>query len=750
MINPITARVSIALAIALVSAVAMADDDTLPELVVTAQKREQRVEDVGISISALDANALANNDVRVAEDVVKLVPSLQYNGFTPGAVVFNIRGVSQNDFGDQQEPPIAVYYDDSYASSINLSSFPVFDLQRVEVLRGPQGTLFGRNATGGAIQYVTNKPTKDFESYITMTTGAFHEFDAEGAVSGSLTNWLQGRFSFERSGNRGPDVDIVYDSRLGGQNNYAFRNELAAQLGDDTNALLTFRYARNQHENNAGIYSWVGAYNTPASHGLGFPSSPSTPSPFGTCTGCDLSGYSNYSIDPFFGGNPWRVALNSPVDFDRTLRGASLRLDGTLLGLDWVSISDFLNMSKGDLEDGDGGPNTSFTTDLRSQIEQFTEEDRISAKSGINDWVAGVFFMHINGHYDTLADFASFGDYVTTDVYQQTTTSIAGFAQDEITLPGQWSLTLGGRYWHDRRVMGIQIADNFGSSFVFDPGAFPGLADRDFNNYSAKVELQRKLFDNTLAYVSWNRGTKSGGFTAQFTPPTDTSPNGIAAYAAGLTYNPEILSAYEIGTKSKFFDNRVSLTADFFLYDYKSYQAYVLYGPNTTIKNLGAKEHGVEVEFEARPFNPLTVDIGMSALRSKVNDVVLPDGTLAERTLPQAPTWSGHALARYEVPIADAGKAAAQWLVTYTGYDCFTVLCGLIDQEAGHAVSEGRISYTPAGGRWELAAFVKNAFNRVYRVFDSDTSFIGAAEAIYAPPRWWGVTGTYRFGAIEH
>jgi iron complex outermembrane receptor protein len=210
------------------------------------------------------------------------------------------------------------------------------------------------------------------------------------------------------------------------------------------------------------------------------------------------------------------------------------------------------------------------------------------------------------------------------------------------------------------------------------------------------------------------------------------------------------LSAYEIGTKSKFFDNRVSLTADFFLYDYKSYQAYVLYGPNTTIKNLGAKEHGVEVEFEARPFDPLTLDIGVSALRSKVNDVTLPDGTIAERTLPQAPTWSGHALARYEFPVADAGKAAAQWLVTYTGYDCFTVLCGLIDQEAGHAASEGRISYTPAGGRWELAAFVKNAFNRVYRVFDSDTSFIGAAESIYAPPRWWGVTGTYRFGAIEH
>lgn len=729
---------------------AFADDDALPEVVVTAQKRAQRADDVGISISAFSAQDLANNDVKVAEDIVKLTPSLQYNGFTPGAIVFNIRGVSQNDFGDQQEPPIAVYYDDSYASSLNLSSFPVFDLQRVEVLRGPQGTLFGRNATGGAIQYVTNKPTEDFESYITLTAGEFHEFDAEGAVSGPLTSWMQGRFSFDRAGNRGPFVDIVNDSRLGGQDNYAFRNELAAQLGDSVTALWTVRYARNHHENNAGIYSWVANYNSPASHLLGYPAGPHTPSPFGTCNGCDLSGYSNYSIDPYYGGNPWRVALNDPIDFDRTLRGTSLRLEGSVWGLNLVSISDYLNMSKGDLEDGDGGPNTSFTTDLRSQINQFTEEMRVSQKTGINDWVVGAFYMHINGHFDTLANFASFGNYVTTDVYQQTTTSVAGFAQDEIALPADLSLTLGGRYWHDRRVQGIQIADNFGSDFVFNPTTFPDLADRDFNNYSAKFELQRKLFDNTLAYVSWNRGTKSGGFTAQFTPPADTSPAGIAAYAAGLTYNPEILSAYEIGTKSKFFDNRISLDADFFLYDYKSYQAYVLYGPNTTIKNLSAKEHGVEVELMARPVSQLTFNIGVSSLRSKVDDVVLPDGSSAVRTLPQAPTWSGHASVRYEVPVANAGRAAAQWLTTYTGYDCFTVLCAPIDYEAGHAVSEGRLSFQSQDGSWEVAAFVKNAFNRIYRVYDADTSFIGTAESIYAPPRWWGITATFRFGKIEH
>jgi len=733
-----------AIAALLCAGLVLADD--LPEITVTAQKKVQLLQDVGISVTALSPEDLRNNGVMVAEDIVKLVPSLQYNAFTPGAVVFNIRGISQNDFGDQQEPPIAVYYDDSYASSLNLSSFPVFDLQRVEVLRGPQGTLFGRNATGGAIQYITNKPTEDFESYFTATAGQFRELNVEGAVSGSLAPIVQGRFAFERSSNEGPFQNITTGQHWGGEDNYALRGELATKFGENGSALLTLRYSRNLHERNAGVYSWVGDYSSATTHGLGYYSTPSTPSPFGTCTGCDLSGYSNYSIDPHAGGDPWKIALNGPAEFDRTLRGASLRVETTAAGINWVSISDYLNMSKRDLEDGDGGPNTSFNTDLRSSIDQFTQELRASETIGIHDWMIGAFFMRVNGHYTTLADFASFGDYITNDIYSQSTTSKAAFAQDEVHLADRWSLIVGGRYWEDRRKFNFEVMDNFGSDFVLSPATFPDLADRRFKNYSAKLELDRKLSDGTLVYVSWNRGTKSGGFTAQFIPPADTSGPGLAAYAADLTYNPEVLSAFEIGVKTKLFNDLVVLNTDAFYYDYKDYQAYVLYGPNTTIKNLNAKEHGLEVELTARPIEHLTLTVGLSALNSTVKDVVLPDSTVAERGLPQAPSFSGHASIRYEMAVGAGGKVGAQWLTTYVGASCFTVLCAPIDNEAAHAVSEARLSYQPAGEVWEISAFVNNLTNTVYRVFNSDTNFIGAAESIYASPRWFGITASVRFG----
>jgi iron complex outermembrane receptor protein len=126
---------------------------------------------------------------------VRAIPNLKYNAYGSSQVVFNIRGVSQNDYGDQQEPPVAVYQDDSYAASITTASFPIFDLARTEALRGPQGTLFGRNATGGAVQFISNQPSHEFGGYVSATTGSFNQSVVEGAMTGGLTNTLAARIS---------------------------------------------------------------------------------------------------------------------------------------------------------------------------------------------------------------------------------------------------------------------------------------------------------------------------------------------------------------------------------------------------------------------------------------------------------------------------------------------------------------------------------------------------------------------------
>ena len=170
-------------------------DSGSTDIVVTAQKREQKLRDVGIAVSVLNAEEVSRFNISSATDVVRAIPNIKYNAYGSSQVVFNIRGVSQNDYGDQQEPPVAVYQDDSYASSITSASFPVFDIARVEALRGPQGTLFGRNATGGAVQFISNQPTDALDGYVSGTYGRFNQTIFEGAVSGPLGDGVSARIA---------------------------------------------------------------------------------------------------------------------------------------------------------------------------------------------------------------------------------------------------------------------------------------------------------------------------------------------------------------------------------------------------------------------------------------------------------------------------------------------------------------------------------------------------------------------------
>ncbi len=226
------------------------------EVIVTAQRREQNIQDVGIAVTPLGEEALDDLNIKTATDIVRAVPSLKMNAYSSSQVVFNIRGVAQNSYGDEQEPPVAVYQDDSYSSSINLASFPVFDLARVEVLRGPQGTLFGRNATGGAIQFISRRPTEEFEGYATATFGRFNQKIFEGAVSGPFSDSVQGRIAFISNQDDGFIENLVAGQEdIGANDHYAVRGQLAFQPSENTDVNLILRYLKADKERQAGLYS---------------------------------------------------------------------------------------------------------------------------------------------------------------------------------------------------------------------------------------------------------------------------------------------------------------------------------------------------------------------------------------------------------------------------------------------------------------------------------------------------------------
>src|SRR5262249_50609757 len=227
-----------------------ADESTssgaLEEAVVTAQKRAHNAQDVGISISAVSGADLQNLGAVAATDITKSIPAVimtQPNG--PSSFSLSIRGVTQNDFADHQESPAAIYIDEVYVSQMAGLAFSLFDIERAEVLRGPQGTLFGRNATGGLANFITRKPTDNQEGYVDVTFGERNLTRIEGAINSPLVDGIDGRLAFESN-----HYDPLFKNVAGGAadaengNDWALRAELLFQLPESAQLLLTGRYAR--------------------------------------------------------------------------------------------------------------------------------------------------------------------------------------------------------------------------------------------------------------------------------------------------------------------------------------------------------------------------------------------------------------------------------------------------------------------------------------------------------------------------
>jgi iron complex outermembrane receptor protein len=763
-------RAVLCAAIALGSGAAFADQaeqapaaSRIDEIVVTAQRREQRMQDVGIAVTPLSEETLQDLNITTATDIVRAVPSLKMNAYSSSQVVFNIRGVSQNDYGDQQEPPVAVYQDDSYSSSINLASFPVFDLQRVETLRGPQGTLFGRNATGGAIQFISRKPTPEFEAYTDLTYGSFNQVVVDGAASGPLGDKVQGRIAFIYDKDDGYMQSIIPGvPDRGGNDHYAVRGRLAWQPSDATDVDFIVRYLKADKETQAGLYSQEPA--CPNAQNQGEFTAPDQSCAFwGTGPGEGGTGYRNDAITPSRGGDPWKTAETEPSYVDREIFGAQVRVDHDFGGSTLTSITDYQTSDKFYTEGGDASPVAGVYFFQGSDIDQISQEFRLAWSMGAHEMVAGLFYMDVSGDYT--GKFADpFYGYDPDVAFSQDTTSYAAFFQDEWSFSDKWKLIGGLRYWHDSREgayfasapevpgLSVPVTIIFNKNEIFPNTTdqtgvtvTPSDADATFDDFTARVELDYKPNEDMLWYLSFNRGSKSGGFTFS----TGTPYGGTEVdFVNGIPFDPETLNAYEIGLKSNLAGGMTTLNVSAFYYDYQDYQAFSQISQVQTVTNQDATAQGLEIELNAAPTDGLTLQLGASFMDSKVKDIRLPDqATIVDPDLPQAPSVSANALARYEFPLG-AGTASIQGDVLYSGDFCFTTLCAPVEKEKGYTVANARIGYGAADGRWEVAAFVNNLFEEEYRVYAFDSSlFSGVVAGVYGKPRWYGLTASFRFGA---
>lgn len=689
-------------ALAITSASLPTYSNVLEEVVVTAQKRQQNLQDVGVSVTAFSGDQMKALGFNTSIDLTAHTPGLDANGFGGGAIsTFNIRGVGQNDFSANQEAPIAVYIDEAYISSNVSTRFSIFDIERVEVLRGPQGTLFGRNSTGGLVHYVTTNPSQEFEGFIDVEFGQEGRQRIEGAIGGGLSEQVSGRLAFIYNEDDGliKNNFSAASPAVRRTDDYSVRGKLLIEPSEDFTVTLKAQYS--DEDASPGGYS------------------------FGLQDGVETNffGYSDADGDPY--------TVETEFDpFQMTeISEFGVIISWNVAGGTLTSVSNYQDVDSTYGEDADVTPDSLFNYVQAVEIDQISQELRWNWESERHRSVVGLFYLDIDNEVNIAeSGDAFFGPGVVLGIAaDQGTTTYALFAQSEIDLNNTLALTAGLRFNRDEKDYDLRAAD-FGFTDY--------RSDFDDDDYSAKLQLDYRPNDSWLVYAGVSRGIKSGGFNLPLTP-VDGTP---------IEYDGETLTSFEIGFKASLGDT-MRLNASIFYYDYKDYQAFNI-DPffNTLLFNADAESTGGEIELIMTPIDGLDLMLGASFLDSEVTEltdtVSFPTG---EEEPPMSPELTLNGLVRYSWP-AFGGYLSAQADFFWKDDHKFNLATSAPVLEDAYGVVNAKLGYTSEDEAWSASIFVRNLADEEYRSFAIDgTDFFGSHENILGIERWAGANIRYRW-----
>ncbi|MDR3509513.1 MAG: TonB-dependent receptor [Caulobacteraceae bacterium] len=755
---------------------------TVQEVIVTAQKRQQSINTVGMTITALGGSALKSRQINSLADLAQAVPSLSFSNSAYNTPVYTLRGVGFYETSLGAYPTVSVYLDEIPLPFPALTKHSGYDLDRVEVLKGPQGTLFGQNATGGAINYIAAKPTDHFTAGASLSYGRFNQTVDEVYVSGPITDTLTGRVvgrieeadGWQRSNSRPGATN-------GSTDNYMGRILL------DWKPVNGVKFELN-------LNGWRDRSQTQAPQFIG--------------TQIQTPGYEspNVSSAAYTPKND-RAADWTPgaPRADNRFFQAALRGDFALTsGLTLTSLTSYVDYRQNQGEDEDGLP--AVTYDLPGDvgaIRTFTQELRIANGSqGHLRWVAGANFEHSTVDQKLVLTYpdASIAQYlhtvgfpVLTNTFNinQVMQNTAVFGNVEYDPTETLTLKAGARYTESDRSANSCNADvtapyAFGGFFydavlggalgAYPPGSCfaintvggsnlinaPGLGkpgrfqDKlDQNNVSWRVGLDWKPFHRTLFYVNVSKGYKAGSFPAV----------GASTFQQYLPVTQESVLSYEGGFKTKLWDGRLQFNGAGFYYDYNDKQLRSklvdpVFGILDVLQNIPKSSiAGGEIELVATPVSGLTLSVDGTYLDAKIDrfkgiNAAGVAANFAGATIPFTPKWQVGANADYEFPLNDRLNGFAGVTVSYRS-SAVSVVGG--SQTPASFVGETKNPYVIDGytlvdlrggvstrdGRWKFELWGKNIFNtyywtNVFEAYDTVGRFTGM-------PATYGATVNFKF-----
>lgn len=717
----------------------------LSTVTVTARKVEESLQDAPVSVTAVSGADLEAQEIDTTEELGQLAPNLvitkgQGVSGNASAGAFFIRGIGQIDFLLNTDPGVGVYVDGIYLARSMGSVLDLIELERVEVLRGPQGTLFGRNTIGGAVNMVSRAPTDEFEAKLEAIVGSFERKEVRGSINGQIADGVMMRVSGlyrDRDG----WVDRVSDgSTLGAEETFAARAALRLEPTEALTLDLALDYADSEGTSSAFNIVEVNETSQFAGFHNGALIGPPCVPPPGSLA------------DPRCFNGQW-VASDlyteqgtDPSNTELEVFGASLIGEYTVNdNLTLKSITGYRDTTALGNRDGDHTPILIQNTRDTWEHEQFSQEIELlgNAFEGRLDWILGLYYFQEEGENLNFVTFpvVSFqsGGSVDND-------NTAVFGQATYDLTDKLSVTAGLR-WTDetKRFLPDQfvLTDPTG---LFPPGSVPGFrlvpyeeSSVDFEEVTPMVNLAYDWTDRFMTYLTYSEGFKSGGFTQRIFPPLPSPP----------PFDPEYVESIEAGFKFESEGGRFRLNGAAFATDYSDLQVLVLVGVQPLTSNAaGAEIQGFELEFEALPVEHLLLkgSLGYTdAEYTELEDSVRALGLSEENAFAQVPEWTGSLSASYEVDLGP-GSLFPRFDLAYQSESYMDAVNTASLRQDAYTLINASVAYRPENAPWELKLFGKNLTDEEYFAGGfADLADQGYAEAAIGRPQEWGVSISVEF-----
>lgn len=721
------------------------DDATaLDDIVVTARRTEESLQRTPLAISAFSGEDLENRGAQQVLDLQGSVPNLNIvqGRASSNATNIYIRGIGQPDALQTFDPAVGVYVDDVYYSRIRGTQFDLLDLERVEVLRGPQGTLYGKNTIGGALKLVSRRPGQEWRARASAAYGDYNMFDVQGAVSGPITDSLAFGVSALRSTRDGYVTNPVTGAEYNDKDTTALRATLAWDPMSNLRVDLTADYSNDD----AGLTVGQATNSLIGSSGQTIVAVPNP-----------LPGYDFRTVvDPDL---PNETRLES--------RGISANIALDISdSLTLRSITAFRKLNTDDYIDFDATPREVTSALVAVDQEQFSQELQLTYESGPITAVAGLYYLNedVSSHQEAYAD-DLLGPLFLNSRFLRTvddtleTTSTAVYGNVSYALTDQFRVSAGVRYTEEEKDY-VRTTSTFFSALPAFNATFPFRPPvAEYDDTSIMVSADYQITPDVLLYGRFAQGFKSGGY------------NGRANSAAEATeYAPETADTYELGIKSTLADNRVRLNGAIFRTSYQDFQARVSGLETDPITNLpvavlsvinaGELEiEGAEIEAVARVTDAFTVDAQIGYLDANYEEFrdarfTATGGSRAFQTPAFSPEWTARYGAEYRFELDYGATVTVGAAARYRSRMALAVDNTLVNSQVqlpgvfqeAYWLYDARAVWTDASERYSLGLYGQNLTDETYRTDAQEFSSVGGIRtAYYGAPRTVMLKATVRY-----